>query len=140
MMITEHMEVSDKIVASGGCGDVRTGMYMGGLVAVKSARIATRDNVKKIKKVRFNAMSVPAWDLVSTIPPPAILQGSHSLGNFIPSEHLEARWGSGRRGERTVRHGVRVDVAWEHYGVHCKQSHQQTGTGASCNFLRYSLR
>ena len=69
MMITETMEVSEKIVASGGCGDIRTGTYMGGLVAVKTARVAARDNFKKIKKVSFNEISVLTEDTVSMIPP-----------------------------------------------------------------------
>ena len=59
MMITENMEISEKIVAPGKYGDVRTGTYMGGLVAVKTARVVAWDNFKKIKKVSFNEISVP---------------------------------------------------------------------------------
>ena len=61
MMITEHMEVSDQVVASGGFGDVRTGKYMGGFVAVKTAKVTMRDDLNEIKKVIFNRIFAPTW-------------------------------------------------------------------------------
>jgi len=47
----------------------------------------------------------------------------------IPPERLEACWGSGGHGERTIRYRVRVDGAWERHAVHQKQFRQQTGAG-----------
>ena len=69
MMIREKIEVSDKIVASGGFGDVRPGVYMGGSVAVKTVRIASRNNLQKIRKVRICGVSVFACGTASTILP-----------------------------------------------------------------------
>ena len=54
MMVTEEIEVSNQILASGGFADVRTGTYMGHLVAVKSMRVAEQDEVSKIRKVRIS--------------------------------------------------------------------------------------
>ena len=53
MMITEEIEVSEKILASGGFADVRTGKYMGHLVAVKSMKVAELDDLSKLRKVRI---------------------------------------------------------------------------------------
>ena len=51
MMITEEIDVSDEVLPSGGFADVRTGTYMGHLVAVKTMRIAIQDDFLKIRKV-----------------------------------------------------------------------------------------
>ena len=51
MMITEEIEVSDKILASGGFADTWTGTYVGHLVAVKTLRVAEQDDFLKIRKV-----------------------------------------------------------------------------------------
>ena len=58
MILTERIEVSDKIIASGGFADVRTGEFMGGLVAVKTIRVAEKDDILKIRKV--SAMAPPS--------------------------------------------------------------------------------
>jgi hypothetical protein len=51
VIITENIEVSDKILASGGFADVRCGRYMGHLVAVKTLRVAVRDDLLRIREV-----------------------------------------------------------------------------------------
>ena len=61
MVIKEELEVSDEILASGGFGDVRSGTYMGGRVAVKTARIAARDNLQQIRKVSINGIFASTW-------------------------------------------------------------------------------
>ena len=64
MMITEEIEVSDKIFASGGFADVRTGTYMGHLVAVKSMKIAEQDKLPKIRRVSISIFLSATWDAV----------------------------------------------------------------------------
>ena len=54
MIITEKIEVSDKILASGGFADVRCGTYLGHPVAVKAVRVTAQDDFSKIRKVRTN--------------------------------------------------------------------------------------
>jgi len=49
---------------------------------------------------------------------PAILQGGHPLEHPIPSEHLDARWGSGGLGETATDYRVRADDARKHRAVH----------------------
>ena len=51
MMIADEIEVPDEILASGGFADVRTGTYMGHLVAVKTTRVPKQDDLLKIRKV-----------------------------------------------------------------------------------------
>ena len=53
-MITDKIEVSDDILASGGFADVRTGKYLGALVAVKTMRVAEQDSLMKIRKVSIH--------------------------------------------------------------------------------------
>ena len=65
MKIRETFEVSDEISAAGGFGDVRSGTYNGSLVAVKAARVAARDNLQKIRKVRISGIS---HRMASTVP------------------------------------------------------------------------
>jgi serine/threonine-protein kinase TNNI3K len=57
MIITEEIKVSDKILASGGFADVRTGTYMGHLVAVKTMRVPEQDDFLKIRKVSVSDIS-----------------------------------------------------------------------------------
>ena len=54
MIITEHIEVSEKILASGGFSDTRSGRYKGGIVAVKTLRVSAEDNFMKIRKVSID--------------------------------------------------------------------------------------
>ena len=68
-MITEEIKVSDKVFASGGFADVRTGTYMGHLVAVKTLWVTDADNSLKIGKVSINDIFSAAWNVVLTIPP-----------------------------------------------------------------------
>ena len=51
MKITEKIKVPDEILAFGGFGDIRSGTYNGGVVAVKAMRVAVLDNFPKIRKV-----------------------------------------------------------------------------------------
>jgi serine/threonine protein kinase len=66
MMITEKIEVEEKILASGGFADVRRGTYMGHLVAVKTLRVAEKDDFLKIRKVSINGNFPVTWDAVLT--------------------------------------------------------------------------
>ena len=51
MVISEKIEVEDKIVANGGFADVRIGRCAGSFVAVKTLRAAETDDLQKLKKV-----------------------------------------------------------------------------------------
>lgn len=51
MMITEEIEVSDKILASSGFADTRIGAYRGSLVAVKTLRVVEQDVEFELRKV-----------------------------------------------------------------------------------------
>ena len=68
MMITEEIQVSDKIRASGGFADVRTGTYMETLVAVKTMRVTEQDDTQKIRKVSINYLFSATWDVILTAP------------------------------------------------------------------------
>ena len=59
MMIPEEIKVSDKVFASGGFADIRTGTYMEHLVAVKTMRVTEQDNILKIRKVSINSIFLP---------------------------------------------------------------------------------
>jgi len=54
MLITEKIEVEDRILASGGFSDTRSGKYMGRLVAVKTLRVAEHDNIRKLREVSIS--------------------------------------------------------------------------------------
>jgi len=54
MIIKEKVEIEDKMFASGGFADTRSGRYMGHLVAVKTLRVAAPDDLLKMKKVSIN--------------------------------------------------------------------------------------
>jgi len=69
MVITEKIEVSDETPVSGGFADVRSGTYMGDLVAVKTARVTAQDNLQKIRKVSIDAISVPTRGTVRSQSP-----------------------------------------------------------------------
>ena len=55
-MITEDIEVSDRIVASGGFADVRTGTYKGHLVAVRTLKVTNTDDIPKIREVSVDGI------------------------------------------------------------------------------------
>ena len=65
IIITERIEVEDKILASGGFADLRCGRCVGHLVAVKTLRVAEKDDFLKIRKVSVNAIFPTSWDPVS---------------------------------------------------------------------------
>ena len=68
-MMIEEIAVSGEILASGGFADVRTGMYGGRLVAVKTMRVAKQDDSRKIRKVNVNGIFSFAYNVVLTIFP-----------------------------------------------------------------------
>ena len=87
-MITEKIEVEDRVLASGGFADVRRGKYMGYLVAVKTLRVAETDDFTKIRKVRIrNILSAPREAVPTTLPQQfckeAILWGTVSHPNVL---------------------------------------------------------
>ena len=126
MVLTEKVEVEDRIVASGGFADIRRGRYLGRPVAVKTMRVAAQDNFLKTRKVR-TSVGHPGHGLNDFTP--AILQGGHSVEYAISPERHKTRWGSGKHGRRAICHRVRVDGSREYHGIHSKESRQQTGTG-----------
>ena len=65
MIITDKIETSDDILASGGFADIRRGTYMGHLVAVKTMRVSPQDDFLKIRKVTINDIFFLPWDAVS---------------------------------------------------------------------------
>jgi len=52
--IARKIEVSDELLASSGFADLRSGMYGERLVAIKTLRVAARDEYVKIRKVSIN--------------------------------------------------------------------------------------
>ncbi|KAF9644344.1 kinase-like protein [Thelephora ganbajun] len=83
IMITENIEVEGEIRASGGFADVRSGRYMGSLVAVKTLRVAAQDDLQKIRK-QF-CKEVILW---STLSHPNVLklagvQGDMEKGQLV---------------------------------------------------------
>jgi serine/threonine protein kinase len=65
IIITERIEVEDNILVSGGFADLRCGRCVGHLVAVKTLRVAEKDDLLKIRKVSVNAIFAATWDPVS---------------------------------------------------------------------------
>ena len=66
MKITKNIMISDKILASGGFSDVRTGMYMGRLVAVKTMRAAEQDDYLRLRKVGIDDTLSSTLDAILT--------------------------------------------------------------------------
>jgi len=66
MRIAGRIEVSDELLASSGFADLRSGMYRGHLVAIKTLRVTARDDFVKIRKVSINGIFAPNWRAVST--------------------------------------------------------------------------
>jgi serine/threonine protein kinase len=80
MIITDKIETSDEILASGGFADIRSttlasggfadvrcGRYMGRLVALKTLKVPEQGDLLKIRKVSINNIFPAARDAVSTI-------------------------------------------------------------------------
>jgi ferredoxin-fold anticodon binding domain-containing protein len=55
MILSDEIEIEDKVLANGGFADVRIGKHKGQYVAVKTLRIAATDDLRKIRKVSLNA-------------------------------------------------------------------------------------
>ena len=72
MILTERIEVSDEVVASGGSADIRTGRYMEHLVAVKTIRFSEQDDIRKVRKVSMRVL-LPYLRRHLNYSPPAIL-------------------------------------------------------------------
>jgi hypothetical protein len=137
MVITKEVQVEDIPLASGGFTDLRHGIYMGHLVAVKTLRVEEQHAFLKTKKVNITGIVSANYRLNRSVP--ASLQRGRSLEHIIPSERLETYWSSGGYRERKIHHRIRVDAAWKHHGVCQKFSREQTGTGARLRLLRHSL-
>lgn len=56
MIIAGQIEVEKGLLASGGFSDVRRGNYRGHLVAVRTMRVTTQDDILKIRKVSDDDM------------------------------------------------------------------------------------
>jgi hypothetical protein len=54
MIISDEIEIEDKVLANGGFADVRIGRHKGQCVAVKTLRTAAIDDLRKIRKVSLN--------------------------------------------------------------------------------------
>ena len=54
MIITEKIEVSNQVLASGGFADVRTGTYEGHLVAVKTIRVFEQVDFRRTRRVSIS--------------------------------------------------------------------------------------
>lgn len=67
MMITEVIDVPDKIHAFGGFGEIRDGTYKGARVAVKTARVPSLGDLTKIRKVSINDILAPTLRAFSII-------------------------------------------------------------------------
>jgi len=117
VVVKQKVDVSHQLPKFGGVGGVEFGEYMGDPVAVKTTRVATRDNLQKIRKVSIS-VGHPGNGLNHSVP--AVLPASRPLEHAITSERLGTRRSSSGRGEGAVRRCVRVDEARERYGLHSK--------------------
>jgi len=66
MVITEDVKVLDKVLASGGPADIRTGTYLGHRLAVKTLKVADTGGSLKIRKMRVNDIFSAAWNVFLT--------------------------------------------------------------------------
>ncbi|KAF9789243.1 kinase-like domain-containing protein [Thelephora terrestris] len=83
MILSDEIEIEDKVLANGGFADVRIGKHKGQYVAVKTLRIAATDDLRKIRK-QF-CKEVVLW---STLCHPHVLKlkgvyGDMEKGKFI---------------------------------------------------------
>jgi len=83
MVITEKIEVGDEILASGGFADVRIGKYMGRLVAVKTMRLAEKDDTLKIRKVSVSGFFSTVLTVLQQFCKEAILWNTVSHPNVL---------------------------------------------------------
>jgi serine/threonine protein kinase len=101
MIITEKIEVSDGILASGGFADVRCGKYMGCLVAVKTMRVPEHGDFLKVRKVSIDDIFLVTWDAASTILPQrfykeVVLWNTLSHPNVLKLVGVQGDMGKGR--------------------------------------------
>jgi len=83
MMITGKIEVEDEILASGGFADVRIGKYMGHLVAVKTMRLAEKDDSVKIRKVSVSGFFSAVLTILQQFCKEVILWNTVSHPNIL---------------------------------------------------------
>jgi len=131
-----NIEISDEILAFGGFADLRSGTYKGHLVAVKTMRIAARDDLQVIRKVTTD-VNCPGRGLIHSVL--AILQGSRPLEHAVPSEHLGTHWSPGGHQETAAHHRIGMDGAWKYYGIHQQEPRQQAGTCTPLHFPATSI-
>ena len=84
MVITKEIEVSDEVLAKGGFADIRSGMYMGHLVAVKTMRVAEEDGFAKIRKVCINDI----FSALGTRSQPLIPSSNFARKSFSGARYL----------------------------------------------------
>lgn len=126
IVITEEIEVSQRIQPSGWFADLRTGRYKGGLVAVNSLKVAPEDDPSTIRKVRAKNIH---FGRDSEYYVSAFLSNGHSLGIPVPPKRPKTDWSSRRYGERTVHHSVGMDGSRERYGIHKETFRERARTG-----------
>lgn len=127
-MITEELKFPQKTTLPGWFSDLRTGIYEGKLVAVKTLRVAREDGPSKIRKVRTKNVQL-GQD--SAHPVPAFLSSGHLLEFNVTPKHLKTDWSSRRYVERAVHHSVRVDDSRQHHGIYREVFREPTRT-ATC--------
>lgn len=54
VVLKEEIEIPGGVLASAGFGDVKCRKYKGALVAVKTVRVAAKDDLQKARKVRID--------------------------------------------------------------------------------------
>ena len=122
MIITERFEVSGKVLASGGFGVIRSGVYGGRRVAVKTARIVAPNKLRKIRKASIDGVFTPTWRMVSTMFPQqfyreVVLWGSLSHLNVLKLVGVQES--AGKREFITVsewmEHGTVMEYIKKHH-------------------------
>ena len=127
-VVADQVEISNKILASGGFADVKPGVYENRPVAVRALRILPGSDIKKIRTVR----SPLPLEVDTRSFAPAVLQGGCSLEFVVPPEYLEAPWRLGKHQRPQFLHSYRTDGARKHHAVYQDQARQQAGTGNIC--------
>lgn len=83
MIITDKIEVEDRILASGGFADVRCGWYRGHLVAVKTMRVVEQDDFLMIRKVSISDIYSATWEAVLIIQSSGSVRKSSSGAQYL---------------------------------------------------------
>ena len=120
LVIADQVEVSEKIIASGGFADVKCGVCRNHLVAVKVLRTPSGGDMEKVHKVShflpFEADIKPFA--------PAVLQGGCSLGFVVPPKYPEAPRRPGRFQFLPFFRSHGTDGTWKRHAVYQNESHQ----------------